>query len=73
VLDDLPRIADKPTLLVWGQKDFAFQAPERERFEAIFRDHPTVLLEEAGHFIQEDAPEEIVQAITDWEAELASR
>lgn len=59
-------LADRPALIVWGLRDFAFQAPERERFELLFPKHRTVLLREAGHFIQEDAPEEIAAAIRDW-------
>jgi haloalkane dehalogenase len=63
---NLNRLSDRPALLVWGMKDFAFQAPERERFEALFPDHETVLLKNAGHFIQEDSPREIAAAIRDW-------
>ena len=40
--------------------------PERRRWEAVFPDHRTVLLEGAGHYIQEDAPDEIISAILDW-------
>ncbi len=59
----LPALAEKPALILWGMKDFAFQEPERTRFETLFSDHETVLLPNAGHFIQEDAPEAIVAAI----------
>ncbi len=62
----LPTVADKPALIVWGEKDFAFQAPERSRFEELFPNHKTVLLPNAGHFIQEDAPDDIVQAVRSW-------
>jgi haloalkane dehalogenase len=48
------------------KKDFAFQEPERLRFEKLFTDHKTILLANAGHFIQEDSPDEIVQAIRQW-------
>jgi pimeloyl-ACP methyl ester carboxylesterase len=34
--------------------------------EALFPDHRTVMLQGAGHYIQEDAPEEIVAAIREW-------
>jgi haloalkane dehalogenase len=51
---------------VWPTKDVAFKDPERRRWEALFPNHRTVLLEGAGHYIQEDAPEEIVAAIRDW-------
>jgi pimeloyl-ACP methyl ester carboxylesterase len=30
------------------------------------RDHRTVILEGAGHYIQEDGPEEIIGAIGEW-------
>jgi haloalkane dehalogenase len=65
----LPQLGDKPALLVWGMEDFAFREPERSRFEQIFRQHETVLLEHAGHFIQEDAPEQIAAAVRRWHAE----
>jgi haloalkane dehalogenase len=62
----LPALADRPTLILWPTKDVAFKEPERKRWEEIFPNHTTRLLEGAGHYIQEDAPEEIVAAIRDW-------
>ncbi|HHH46101.1 MAG TPA: alpha/beta fold hydrolase [Thiotrichales bacterium] len=62
----LPSLADRPVLLTWGTQDFAFQAPERTRFESLFPRHRTLLLDRAAHFIQEDAPMEIAAAIRDW-------
>lgn len=59
----LSTLSDRPTLIVWGLQDFAFQEPERLRFETLFPQHTTVLLENAGHFIQEDAPDEIAESI----------
>jgi haloalkane dehalogenase len=32
----------------------------------VFPRHHTVMLEGAGHYIQEDAPDEIVAAIRGW-------
>src|SRR5204863_3469774 len=63
----LPSVADRPALIIWPTKDVAFRAGERRRWEELFADHRTVMLEGAGHYIQEDAPEEIVAAIRDWE------
>jgi haloalkane dehalogenase len=68
----LPAIADRPALLVWPTKDIAFRDPERRRWEAIFPNHRTVVLEGAGHYIQEAAPEKIVAAIREWTAERPS-
>jgi haloalkane dehalogenase len=62
----LAQLRDRRALIVWPTKDVAFREPERKRWEEIFPDHRTVLLEGAGHYIQEDAPEEIVAAIREW-------
>ncbi len=62
----LPALRDRPALIVWPTNDVAFREPERRRWEQTFPDHRTVVLEGAGHYIQEDAPEEIVAAIRDW-------
>jgi haloalkane dehalogenase len=62
----LPALRDRPALIVWPTKDVAFRDRERRRWEDLFPDHRTVTLEGAGHYIQEDAPEEIVAAIRGW-------
>jgi haloalkane dehalogenase len=62
----LSTVADRPALLVWPTKDIAFGEPERLRWEKLFAGHRTVALEGAGHYIQEDAPEEIIAAIRSW-------
>jgi haloalkane dehalogenase len=64
----LPKLRDRRALLVWPTSDIAFRDRERRRWEELFPDHRTVLLEGAGHYIQEDAPEQIVAAIRDWAA-----
>lgn len=70
---DIGRLSDKPALLVWGMKDFAFQEGEMRRFMSIFPDHHLVRLTNAGHFIQEDAPAEIATAIIDWKRPQSDR
>jgi haloalkane dehalogenase len=57
-------LAAKPALFAWGMKDFAFK-PKRilPRLQATFPDHTVVELPEAKHYIQEDAPEQIADAI----------
>ena len=59
----LPRLRDRRALLVWPTKDPAFRGPERRRWEELFPDHRTVLLEGAGHYVQEERSQEIVAAI----------
>ncbi len=64
---DVPaKLGSKPALLVWGMKDFAFK-PDRNipRMRTTFPDHVLVELPNAKHYIQEDAPGRIVEAIID--------
>lgn len=62
----LPALATTEALIVWGDADVAFRAKERERWETILPHHCTVVLRGAGHYIWEDAPDEIVAAIRAW-------
>jgi haloalkane dehalogenase len=62
----LPRVAHLPALIVWGDRDQGFKEPQRLRWERTFPNHKTVILNGASHYIQEDAPEEIVAAIKQW-------
>ena len=64
--EKLPILSDKPALILWGERDFAFKEFEHARFRTIFPKHRDITLRNAGHFIQEDAPEEICAAITQW-------
>jgi len=63
VEDKLRKLADRPTLIVWGTADFAFGDFERSRFEEIFPNHVSLLLDKASHFLQEDEGERIAEAI----------
>jgi haloalkane dehalogenase len=62
----LADLASLPTLIVWGDADFAFRSKERERWEKLFPDHHTVIIEGAGHFVQSDAPDQFASAILAW-------
>jgi haloalkane dehalogenase len=66
----LGSLADRPTLIVWGMKDFAFREAERARFERIFTRHQTVLLDDASHFLQEDSGERIAGAFRAFRSQL---
>jgi haloalkane dehalogenase len=62
----LPALADRPALIVWGDKDVAFREPAMRRWEGLFPNHHTVRLEGAAHYIQEEAADEIADAIRAW-------
>lgn len=66
VKSNMHKLSEKPALIVWGEKDFAFKKYELIKFEQIFPRHKTILLSNAGHFIQEDAANEICEAIKGW-------
>lgn len=61
----VPRqLADRPLLLVWGMRDFAFHPRHfLPRWRETFPDHRTEPLRNAKHFIQEDEPTAIAAAI----------
>ncbi len=67
----LSKLSDRSALLVWPTKDIAFREPERKRWEQVFPNHRTVILEGAGHYIQEDAAAEIIAAIQEWQAQAS--
>jgi haloalkane dehalogenase len=64
----LPNLADRPALIVWADRDIAFRTAERRRWEATFPDHHTVILDGAGHYLQEDAAADVVAAIRNWQS-----
>jgi haloalkane dehalogenase len=53
----------KPALIVWGMRDVAFRPNLIGRMQRAFADVVVVRLPNAKHYIQEDAPLEIVGAI----------
>ena len=58
------RLGGKPALIVWGMKDYGFRARSCiPRFRETFPDQEVVELSAAKHYIQEDAPSEMAEAI----------
>ena len=59
-------LSELPVLLTWGVRDFAFPVkPFVPRWREAFDDVELVRLENAKHFIQEDAPHRIARAISE--------
>ncbi len=64
--ESIEALADKPTLFVWGDKDIAFTVHDLLEWKRRLPRHRTRVLTGAGHFIQEDAPDEIAAEIAAW-------
>ncbi len=62
----LGRLAHLPALIAWAGRDVAFGDTERRRFEAAFPRHRSVVFEGAGHYLQEDVPQELASEIEGW-------
>ncbi len=56
-------LRDKPALFVWGMKDVAFREKELQRWLGAFPNSQTVRLDTVGHFVQEEAPEELAKTV----------
>ena len=60
------RLGDKPMQLVWAMKDRAFGSTKFvERWQSDFPQARVRTLPRANHYIQEDAPSEIAEAVTE--------
>jgi haloalkane dehalogenase len=56
----LPRLATLPTMFIWGMRDWCFRPDCLERFLQSFPGAEVHRLEDAGHYVVEDAHERIV-------------
>jgi pimeloyl-ACP methyl ester carboxylesterase len=59
----LPEL-DVPMLLVWGMRDPVFQPVFLDQWRQLFPNAQTVELEDASHFLVEDRPDAVVDALT---------
>ena len=59
----LAGIADKPTLLVWGMKDWCFTPAFLAEFRRRFPRAEVVEIADAGHYVFEDAPDRLLAAL----------
>lgn len=59
----LPNLADLPSCLIWGMKDWCFRPECLQRFQSAWPNATTVEIADAGHYVIEDAPEETIDAI----------
>jgi len=54
---------DVPVLLVWGESDEFAPVAGAHRFDSELRDTELVVIDDAGHFVWEDAPERCAEAV----------
>jgi haloalkane dehalogenase len=54
-------LKDKKVLLAWGMKDIAFREKELKRWMDTFPDAKVVRYKDAGHFVTDEKPYEIVE------------
>jgi haloalkane dehalogenase len=59
----LPSLSDRPTLLVWGMRDWCFRPECLERFERVWPHAEVHRLPDVGHWVLEDAPENAVPIV----------
>jgi haloalkane dehalogenase len=62
----LPTLADRPTLLVWGMRDWCFRPDCLQRFEQAWPKAEVHRLADVGHWVVEDAPEEAVPLVEEF-------
>ena len=60
---DLPRLKNKPIGLTWGMEDWCFRPECLDRLAAVWPDALVTRIEDAGHYVLEDAPEEVLDSI----------
>jgi len=59
----LATFRDRPTCIVWGERDWCFTPRFRQQWERRFPDARVHRIEDAGHLVLEDAPEEVEEVL----------
>jgi len=62
----LPGLAEKPILFGWGAKDFVFNDEVLDKWREIYPSAPIEYIEDAGHFVLEDAHDRLVPKIREF-------
>ena len=61
--NNLPLFRSKPVLLVWGMQDWCFSPEFLKRFLQYYPEANVRKIENAGHYLLEDAPDEVINAM----------
>ena len=60
---------DRPTRIVWGMKDWCFRVECLERLEQLFPNAKALRLDDVGHYVMEEAADEVIAQIRNCLAE----
>jgi cis-3-alkyl-4-acyloxetan-2-one decarboxylase len=60
----LPSLSDRPAELVWGMRDWCFRPECLTRFEQLLPQARASRLEDVGHYVMEEASQEVNAALT---------
>jgi haloalkane dehalogenase len=66
IADGLPRLAEKPILICWGDKDFVFDHHFLAEWQRVYPDAELHRYADGGHYILEDYGDEIIPLIRDF-------
>lgn len=64
--EGLARFRDRPMLLVWGAKDWCFTLDFLREFQRRFPQAESHVIADAGHYVFEDAPDEVASTVRDF-------
>lgn len=62
----LEQFRESPMLLVWGERDWCFTADYLKEFQQRFPQAETLAMPDAGHYVFEDAHEEIIPRVREF-------
>ena len=60
---NLPTLADRPVQLIWGMRDWCFRPECLTRFQHLFPNAETHQLQDIGHYVIEEAHEQIIPLV----------
>ena len=64
--ETLPQFRDLPIVIIWGMQDPVLPPSVLRLWQALYPQATTHEIEDASHFLQEDAPERVVSYIDDF-------
>jgi haloalkane dehalogenase len=65
------KIANKPSMIVWGKKDIAFRDIELSEWKTLFREADVHEYDDVGHFVQEELGDDLCPLVEEHLGKLA--